>query len=160
MGNYRELENSHLSIRNAKILILDTGNIQFYFQHSDLLPQSHIFKRFDLVLIPGWVHAEYAHHAGKARYIASIPVPCIILDEVDDYLPLLGYSDKKLMELFRIATPLAEAQQFFNAYRRREVEDWPDDWIDQFYLNGFPTFQHSYRIQRFWDHQNQKQALK
>lgn len=139
MGNYRDLESHLRTAQNAKILILDTGNIQFYFQHSDVISQSHIFGRFDLVLIPGWVHAEYAHHPGKVNYIATIPVPYIILDEVEDYLPLVGYSDRKLLELFRFAAPLSEAQRFFNQYRRVEVEDWPDDWIDQFYENGFPT---------------------
>lgn len=139
MGNYSELESHLRTAQNAKVLILDTGNIQFYFQHSGVIPQSHIFERFDLVLIPGWVQAEYAHHSGKVSYIASLPVPCIILDEVDDYIPLLDYSDKRLMELFRFASPLSESQRFFNQYRRMEVEDWPDDWIDQFYDNGFPT---------------------
>lgn len=139
MGNYRDLEMYLRSAQKAKVLILDTGNIQFYYQNSAVIPQSHIFNKYDLILIPGWVHAEYAHHTGKTQYIASISVPCIILDEMDDYLPLLGYSDRKLMELFRFASPLSESQKFFNQYRRLEVDEWPDDWIDQFYLNGFPT---------------------
>ncbi|MEK5183438.1 hypothetical protein [Paenibacillus sp. FSL P4-0288] len=139
MGNYRDLEHHLRHAEKAKILILDTGNIQFYFQNRHLIPQSHIFKHYDLILIPGWVHAEYAHHSGKASYIASLPLPYIIIDEIDDYLPMLGYSDKKLMELFRLAAPFSESLKFFNQYKTVEIEDIPDDWIEQYYQDGFYT---------------------
>lgn len=73
MGSYSDLEQRMHTANNLNILILDTGNIQFFYQNIDLLPHSFIFNRFDIVLIPGWVHAEYAHHPGKVSYMASIP---------------------------------------------------------------------------------------
>lgn len=139
MGNYRDLEQCIRTASQMKILILDTGNIQFFYQNRDLLPHSFIFNRYDLVLIPGWVHAEYAHHSGKSGYIASLPKPYFIVDEVDDYLPMLGYSDKKLMELFRLAAPNEPSQRFFNLYKGLGTEDYPDDWIEQYYEQGFFT---------------------
>jgi hypothetical protein len=139
MGHYRDIEGLLRHKTGSNILILDTNNIQFYYQFSALLPQSQIFSPYDLVLIPGWVHAEYAHHDGKSAYISAIPVPMIIVDEVNDYLPMLGYSDHKLMELFRTISQCTESHKFFNFLRKLQVENYPDDWIDQFYDQGFPT---------------------
>ncbi|MDT3428713.1 hypothetical protein J2Z22_004306 [Paenibacillus forsythiae] len=141
MGNYSRIEASLRGAAKARILILDTNNIQFYYQHERLFPQSDIFRPYDVVLIPGWVHAEYSHHEGKAHYIASIPVPTIIIEETDDYLPMLGYSDKRLMELFRVASPFSESQRFFNCYRKLEVDELSDNWIDEYYNQGFFTRQ-------------------
>lgn len=139
MGNYRDVEAQLRNANDAKILMLDTNNIQFYFQYEGLISQSHIFDRYDIVLIPGWVHAEYSHHEGKSRYVASIPSPTFIVEETDDYLPMLGYNDKKLMELFRVASPFSESQRFFNHYRKLEADELPDEWIDEYYDQGFYT---------------------
>lgn len=139
MGNFREVEAIFRASKDIKVLLLDTNNIQFYYLNEKLIPSSSIFGSFDVVLIPGWVHAEYSHHEGKSNYVANIPVPTIIVEEAEDYLPLLGYSDKKLMELFRVASPFAESQKFFNYYRKLQADELPDDWIDQYYEQGFFT---------------------
>lgn len=52
---------------------------------------------------------------------------------------MIGYQDKSLMELFRVASPFSESQRFFNQYRNVLAEDLPDDWIDLYYENGFLT---------------------
>ncbi|MFM9278071.1 hypothetical protein [Paenibacillus jiagnxiensis] len=142
MAGYRDIEGFIRLRSGLKILVLDTNNIQFYYQNAHLLPPEYIFKPYyDMVIIPGWVHSEYAHHEGKSAYIFSLPLPIFIVAESEDYLPMLGYSDKRLMELFRVSSLLGESQQFFNRLRRLEMEDFPDDWIDQFYEQGFPTKQ-------------------
>ncbi|AIQ62811.1 hypothetical protein PSTEL_06540 [Paenibacillus stellifer] len=141
MGSYRDIEGELRGKTNVRILILDTGNIQFLYQYSDVLPQSILFQPYDIVLIPGWVHAEYAHHTGKLQYVSAIPTALYYIDEVEDYLPMIGYQDKRLMELFRVASPFSESQRFFNQYRNVPAEDLPDDWIDLYYENGFLTRQ-------------------
>jgi hypothetical protein len=141
MGSYRDIEDELRGRTNVRILILDTGNIQFLYQYSDVLPQNILFQPYDMVLIPGWVHAEYAHHTGKLQYVSAIPTALYYIDEVEDYLPMIGYQDKRLMELFRVASPFGESQRFFNQYRHVPAEDLPDDWIDQYYENGFLTRQ-------------------
>ncbi|MDF2921215.1 MAG: hypothetical protein K0R57_129 [Paenibacillaceae bacterium] len=148
MGNYSEVEALLRRAENARILILDSNNLQFYHQHCELLPQAHIFSPYEVVLIPGWVHEEYAHHRRKSEYVASIHAPTIILEETDDYLPMLGYSDKKLLELFRLAAPFGDAQKFFNYYRRLEADELPDDWIQLFYNQGFSQKDTGGRITR------------
>ncbi|MNC01177.1 hypothetical protein D3C75_485200 [compost metagenome] len=141
MGSYRDIEGELRGKTNVRILILDTGNIQFLYQYSDVLPQSFLFQPYDMVLIPGWVHAEYAHHSGKLQYVSEIPTALYYIDEIEDYLPMIGYQDKRLMELFRVASPFSESQRFFNQYRNVPAEDLPDDWIDLYYENGFLTRQ-------------------
>lgn len=139
MGSYRDIKGELRGKTNAQLLILDTNNIQFYFQHSGLLPQAEIFQPYDMVFIPGWVHAELAHHVGKSAYVASIPSPVFFVEEAEDYLPMIGYSDKRLMELFRLSAPFQESQRFFSHYRNVEADDLPDDWIDLYYQSGFFT---------------------
>ncbi|KOP64818.1 hypothetical protein AMS62_05810 [Bacillus sp. FJAT-18019] len=139
MGSYRDIEGALRGKSNVTILILDTINIQFFYQHQGVLPQSAIFAPYDMVLIPGWVHAEYAHHEGKAAYIAGISPFQFFVEEAEDYLPMIGYMDKRLMELFRVAAPFSESQRFFNQFRKLEADELPDNWIDQYYENGFLT---------------------
>lgn len=112
MSSYRDIEGQLRGKTNAKILILDTNNLQFYYQHQDTLPPSDLFQPYDMVFIPGWVHAEYVHHTGKSEYVTSIPTAIHYIDEFEDYLPMVGYQDTRLMELFRLASPYGEAQRF------------------------------------------------
>lgn len=139
MGNYSEVETLLRRATDARILILDSNNLQFYFQNKEIIPQNDIFQPYDVVLVPAWIHAEYSHHDGKSQYVASIPVPTIIVEETDDYLPMLEYRDTKLMELFRVSAPFGESQKFFNVYRKIMVDELPDSWIDDYYDQGFST---------------------
>ncbi|WP_341280789.1 hypothetical protein [Paenibacillus sp. FSL H8-0537] len=141
MSSYRDIEGQLRGKTNAKILILDTNNLQFYYQHQDTLPPSDLFQPYDMVFIPGWVHAEYVHHTGKSEYVTSIPTAIHYIDEFEDYLPMVGYQDTRLMELFRLASPYGEAQRFFGQYRRMPADELPDDWIELFYEQGFTTRQ-------------------
>lgn len=61
MGNYHDLSQLLRGMTGAKILILDTNNIQFYYQHETVLPKCEIFAPYDLILIPGWVQNEFGH---------------------------------------------------------------------------------------------------
>jgi hypothetical protein len=140
MGNYRDLYQFLNGKTNVHLLIMDTTNIQFLFKHQHMLPQSSFFAPYDLVIIPGWVHQEYAHHTGKATYVHSINKPLFFIDEIEDYLPMIGYVDRRLMELFKSAsTGLSKAQQYFNQFSRYGNADLPDDWIESFYDQGFET---------------------
>ncbi|MGO0063316.1 hypothetical protein ACTID9_25490 [Brevibacillus fluminis] len=141
MGSYRDIEGFLREKRNVKILILDTNNIQFFYQNREVLTQSFIFEPYDMVLIPGWVRAEYAHHDGKVAYILGITPPLFFVEESEDYLPMIGYMDKRLMELFRVAAPFRESQRFFSQHSKLEADELPDDWIELYYDNGFFTRQ-------------------
>ncbi|BBH23599.1 hypothetical protein Back11_49440 [Paenibacillus baekrokdamisoli] len=141
MGNYRDLSQSLRGMTGVKILILDTNNIQFYYQHETVLPKSEIFAPYDLILIPGWVQNEYGHHEGKSEYIHAIPKPLFIMDETEDYLEMIGYSDERLLELFRLAsTGFREALWFIHTCKK-DHQILPDTWIDDFYDQGFETKQ-------------------
>lgn len=146
MGNYSQIDTILRNATHAKILLLDNNNLQFYYQYEDVLPKSEMFAPYDLVLIPGWVQAEYAHHARKSNYISNIPVPTYVIDEFEDYLPLLEYNDLKLLALFRLSSVHSEALQFFGRYRHLHAEELPDDWLEQFYDHGFTTKQTNTRI--------------
>ncbi len=134
---------------DSKILILDSNNVQFYYQHRNLLPVTHIFDPYDVVIIPGWVYREFSHHEGKDTYVRyDIPATKLFLDEDNDYLPLLDYSDKKLMELFAASSTSAESYRFFSQMKKLQVEDYPDHWIAEFYNNGFPMQQDGSKLTR------------
>lgn len=149
MSSYRDLAGVLHGKTDSKILILDSNNLQFYYQHQSLLPVTHIFDPYDLVLIPGWVYAEFSHHTGKDTYVRSdIPTTKLFIDEIDDYLPMLDHSDKKLMELFSTSSTSTESYRFFSPMKKLQVEDYPDDWILQFYNTGFPTQQNGTRVTR------------
>lgn len=142
MSSYRDLAGLLQGKTDSKILILDSNNLQFYYQHQMLMPATHIFAPYDLILIPGWVYAEYSHHTGKDSYVKNdIPTTKLYIDEVNDYLPMLEHSDKKLMELFATCSTAEEAYRFFGPMKKLQVDDYPDDWIVQFYNNGFPMQQ-------------------
>ena len=139
MGNYRDLSQLLREMTGAKVLILDTNNIQFYYQHENVLPKSEIFAPYDLILIPGWVQNEYGHHEGKSAYIHSTPKPLIIIDEAEDYLEMIEYNDQRLLELFRVAsTGFREALRFIHICKKNHPI-LPDTWIDDFYDQGFET---------------------
>ncbi|WP_058301338.1 hypothetical protein [Gorillibacterium timonense] len=141
MGNYRDLSQTLRGMTGAKILILDTNNIQFYYQHETVLPKSEIFTPYDLILIPGWVQNEFGHHAGKSAYVYSIPKPVIIIDEAEDYFEMIGYNDERLMEIYRLAsTGLGKALRFIHICKK-DHQILPDTWIDDFYDQGFETKQ-------------------
>ncbi|MGR6545720.1 hypothetical protein [Paenibacillus tundrae] len=137
MANYEALEDKLRDASETKILILDSGKLQFFYEHQEVLKQDEIFEGYDLVLIPGWVQEEYGHHPGKTEYVASIPIDILVLEESEDYPALIGYDEKRLMELFKFSAPHGEAQKFFNLLNKRDFLDW-DDWIIQFYDEGFP----------------------
>jgi len=141
MANYAALKDKLRNASEAKILILDSGMLQFLYEHQDVLKQNEIFEGYDLLLIPGWVQAEYGHHPGKTEYVASVPLAdVLVLEESEDYRAMIDYDEKRLMELFKLSAPYSEAQKFFNLLTKRDFIDW-DDWIDQFYEEGFHTRQ-------------------
>ncbi|MDO3411327.1 hypothetical protein QWJ34_16295 [Saccharibacillus sp. CPCC 101409] len=139
MSGYDEIESILRKRSQANVLILDTNNIQFYFQHRDKLTAEFIFAPYDLILIPEWVQNEYEHHSGKREYVNDIPNRTIVVRENEDYLPMLEYRDRTLFELLRVASPFQESQRFFNRYRKFESDELPDDWIERFYEEGFFT---------------------
>ncbi|GBF73423.1 hypothetical protein PA598K_01712 [Paenibacillus sp. 598K] len=139
MGSYRDLEGDLRGKSNVKILILDTGNIQFLYQNEQLLPKAKMFEAYDMVLIPSWIYAEYEHHSGKVEYVSSIPSSVYFVDESEDYLPLSGFKENMLFNLFRIAAPFSESQKFFNRYKSVDMDDLPEDWIKLYYEHGFFT---------------------
>ncbi|OBZ11135.1 MULTISPECIES: hypothetical protein [Bacillales] len=137
MANYEALEDKLRNATEAKVLILDSGKLQFLYLHQDVLKQDEVFEGYDLVLIPGWVQAEYGHHTGKVEYVASIPIDVIILEEAEDYPAMISYDARRLMELFKLSAPHGEALKFLSLLSRKDLINW-DDWINQFYDEGFP----------------------
>lgn len=88
MGCYAELSQFFSENRNVKVLILDTNNIQFYYQHQAIFTQMTKFAPYDLVLVPGWVQVEYGQSDGRTAYIGAIPKPFMIIDETEDFLQI------------------------------------------------------------------------
>ncbi|AIQ54779.1 hypothetical protein [Paenibacillus sp. FSL R7-0331] len=148
MANYEALEDKLRNAIEAKILILDSGKLQFLYQHQDVLKQDKVFEGFDVVLIPGWVQAEYVHHTGKVEYVASIPIDVLILEEEEDYPAMISYEHQRLMEIFRLSAPHGEALRFLSLLSRKDIVEWGDDWITRFYAEGFPMKQTETRTTR------------
>lgn len=139
---------------NLRICILDNNNIQFCMHNHSFFPINKIYNHYDVVLLPGWVHAEVGQSDHRVQYIASIPKPLFILDEVTDYLPLVQYQDERLMNVFFNASPpsskprkhlrtvLSKIQENKSRIQKGEniaIEDEFDDWIENFYSDGFDT---------------------
>lgn len=137
MANYEALEDKLRNAIEAKILILDSGKLQFLYQHQDVLKQDKVFEGFDVVLIPGWVQAEYVHHTGKVEYVASIPIDVLILEEEEDYPAMISYEHQRLMEIFRLSAPHGEALRFLSLLSRKDIVEWEMTGSPDFTLKGF-----------------------
>lgn len=84
MGMYRDLDTFLRGRRHVKVIILDSNNLQFYFQHRAILTLEHIFEPYNAVMIPGWVYAEFSSSPEKLQYIGQLTIPYFIIDEEDD----------------------------------------------------------------------------
>jgi hypothetical protein len=140
VANFQELNDFLNERSNVRILILDNNNIQFCCQYEEHFPVEEIYKQYDLILIPGWVHAEVSHSENRLLYLARILKPLINLVEEDDYLPLVTYEDLRLMKVFEGASSAyPKSLKFFKGLKEviGRTGEIPDDWISDYYENGF-----------------------
>jgi hypothetical protein len=139
---------------NIRFCILDNNNIQFCMHNQIFFPIDKIYEHYDIVLIPGWVHAEVGQSDHRVKYIAEIPKPLYILDEVTDYLPLVQYQDERLMNVFLNASqPLTKPKKYLKTILSKlkeskariqngediDIEDQLYNWIENYYADGFDT---------------------
>jgi hypothetical protein len=144
VANFQELNDFLNERSNVRILILDNNNIQFCCQYEEFFPVEEIYKVYDLILIPGWVHAEVSHSENRLLYLARIPKPLINLVEEEDYLPLVKYEDERLMKVFETASLVYPASKnFFRNLKKiiNRADEIPDDWITDYYEKGFDTLE-------------------
>lgn len=144
MTNFRELHDFLNRRSGVRILILDNNNIQFCCQYEEHFPVDEIYQKYDLILVPGWVHAEISHSENRLMYLARIPKPLIIMVEEEDYLPLVRYEDERLMKVFEAAALVHPAsKQFFRELKQiiNRAGEFPDDWISEYYEKGFDTIE-------------------
>ena len=140
MVNYGELTNFFRDKTEVKIIILDNNNIQFCNHYEQYFSLEDSYNNYDIILVPGCVFAEVAHSKQRLNYLARLPKQLIIPIEEDDYLPLIGYEDAKLMKLFEYAsTPYSSCRAFFKTLKQiiGKTGEIPDDWIADFYEKGF-----------------------
>lgn len=143
MGSFQELDSFLNENNDVRILILDNNNIHFCDIYEENFPVDVIYDKYDLILIPGWVHSEVAHSDRRIQYIARLTKPLIILREEDDYLPIILYEDQRMMRLFEVASnayskPSVKFFKKLKEYQGRNG-DVPDEWIEDFYEQGFDT---------------------
>jgi hypothetical protein len=143
MESYKDLAKFLSQKSDVKVCILDNNNIQFCFQNEKFFPIDEIYNAYDIVLLPHWVHNEISHSEHRLQYISRIPKPLLILHEELDYLPLVNFEDQRLKEVFRRSAALyTSARKFFNELEKRIRQNGdivPDDWILDFYEQGFKT---------------------
>ena len=142
MGNYNLLHQimSDMEEKEARILIIDNNNLEFCSQHELLFPPSIIFNNYDLILVPEWVHAEISHSEKRLEYLADIPTKTLILNEEEDYIPLINNQEFKLMQLFGHASnSITKARKVIGELKKyyNQNLDLPEDWIIQFCENAF-----------------------
>lgn len=139
---------------NLRICILDNNNIQFCMHNQRFFPIDKIYEHYDIVLIPGWVHAEVGQSDRRLQYIEELTKPLFILDEVTDYLPFVNYQDERLINVFFNASPPSSKPRRYlrtliskikeNKARilRGEdiaIEDVIENWMENYYSDGFDT---------------------
>lgn len=139
VANYQQLDSFLKSHSSSNILLLDANNVQFLYQNQSKFDVLSIFSMYDLIIIPEWVHQEISHSEERLQFLTSLAQEVLMLSEVDDYLPMIGYSDGELMELFRSACQHGEGAKFTGILRQTPVEQWSENWIDEFYEDGFYT---------------------
>lgn len=140
MGNYSELNAFLRQTPQARILILDNNNIQFCYQYEQHFPTEEIFKPYDLILIPQWVHDEVANSESRLLYLARLPKDYLIIDEEEDFLPIIAYQDSRLIKVFEWASSqFPRSRKFFHSLKeqRNRTGEIPDNWIAEYYSNGF-----------------------
>lgn len=140
MGNYRDLSKKITEIGSNRILIMDNNNLEFCSQHETIFPVEEVFKNYDLILIPEWVHREISHSENRLNYLARIPVDYFIMNEEDDYVELVNYQEVRLMELFNHASSsISPARKYFSRLKQYYSQnvDLPEHWIMDFYEEGF-----------------------
>lgn len=146
MANFQELNDFLNERSNVRILILDNNNIQFCCQYEEHFPVDEIYQKYDLILVPGWVHAEVSHSENRLMYLARLPKTLINLVEEKDYLPLIAYEDLRLMKVFETASSTyPSSQKFFRNMKEviGRTGEIPDDWISDYYENGFDIRENS-----------------
>ncbi|MBU8757311.1 hypothetical protein KM927_27975 [Priestia megaterium] len=151
---FTELDNFISAHENVRICILDNNNIQFCMHNKSYFPLEKIYEYYDIILIPGWVHAEIGQSDHRIQYIGEIPKPLFILDEARDYLPLTNFEDERLMNVFLYASPpsskprkylktylskLEEKKRRINAGEDIAIEEEMEEWIENYYRDGFDT---------------------
>lgn len=137
MGNYSELVDFFRDSTGVRIIIPDNNNIQFCNQNDKYFTGQYFCADYDLVLVPGWVHAEVSHSEKRLGYLSALPKTVLYMIEEDDYLPLIGYHDERMIRLFKLASsPHQSCQRVLNGFLNKTV-DIPDDWIVDFYERGF-----------------------
>jgi hypothetical protein len=143
MGSYEELAKFLSTKSGVRVCILDNNNTQFCFQNESLFPVDEIYKTYDLILVPEWVLHEISHSEQRLQYVFSIPKPLFFLNEESDYLPLVHFEDERLKSVFRhSASPYSRPRNFFKELEKRTRQNGgiiPDDWIVDFYEQGFET---------------------
>ena len=50
-----------------RILIMDNNNLEFCSQHEEIFLVEEVFKNYDVILIPEWVHREISHSERRLR---------------------------------------------------------------------------------------------
>lgn len=140
MGNYRDLSRKIDEIEANRILIMDNNNLEYCSQHEDAFPVKEVFKNYDIILIPEWVHREISHSERRLNYLARIPVPYFIMNEEEDYVELVNYQELRLMELFKHASSsISPARKYFSRLKQYYSQnvDLPEHWVEDFYEEGF-----------------------
>jgi len=140
LADFTRLRDYFQDKRKVRILILDNNNIQYCNQHEQYFPVDYIFSDYDLVLVPGWIHAEVSQSERGLEYLSRAPRELMVFLEEEDYLPLIQYEDERLIKLFKMATAIyPTCKQFFKSLQAEigRTGDIPDDWIESFYDSGF-----------------------
>ncbi|TYS17086.1 hypothetical protein FZC78_10735 [Rossellomorea vietnamensis] len=140
MGNYRDLSGKLNEKETNRILIMDNNNLEFCTQHKDIFLVDEVFRNYDIILIPEWVHREISHSERRLEYLARIPVPYFIINEEEDYVEFVEYQEFRLMELFKHASSsISPARKYFSGLKKyyNQNVDLPEQWIDDFYEEGF-----------------------
>jgi hypothetical protein len=143
MRNYKALAKFMSEKSAIRVCILDNNNTQFCFQNESLFPVDEIYKTYDMILVPEWVLHEISHSEKRLQYVFSIPKPLFILNEESDYLPFVNFEDERLKNVFRhSASPYSRPRKFFKELEKQTRQNAgiiPDDWIVDFYEQGFET---------------------
>ncbi|WP_142675615.1 hypothetical protein [Rossellomorea aquimaris] len=127
-------------LEGNRILIMDNNNLEFCSQHDDVYSSEEVFKEYDMILIPDWVHREISHSQKRLHYLASVPIPYFIVSEEEDYPELVGYQELRLLELFfHASSAISPARKLYSTLKKfyHEHDDLPESWIEDFYEEGF-----------------------
>ncbi len=140
MGNYNSLNAEISKKSDNRILIIDNNNLEFCTQNEESFSADVIFKNYDIILIPEWVHAEITHSEKRMQYLASIDIPYFILREEEDYTKFVEFQDYRLMRLFEHASiSITKARRYFSELKKyySKNDDLPENWISDYYDCGF-----------------------